>query len=124
MEDSGTAEMIGHSPVEASFELSTPSNISDLANTNGRKTILEQWMHAYAHQLGNQLLSVDVFMSLAGQKLSDLQAVDDAPDIDYEISAADYDYVKEWIFENLKSSRMKQDYDDANNRVQISLAKD
>ncbi len=122
--DFATSQQSKVTEAASKFELLTPANVTNLASTKGRKTVMEQWLNAYVPQLGKEAFSPDAFMKLVGQKLSDLQSADDAPDIDYELSAADYDHVKHWIFANLKSNRLKQDYDDANNRVQISLAKD
>ena len=109
---------------DTTFELPTPANLRKLGNNDGRKTVLERWLNAYAMHIGKQSFSTDSFMKLVREKLSDLQSKDDAPEIDYELSATDYDHVKDWIFQQLKGKRLKQDYDDANNRVQIFLAKD
>ena len=109
---------------EAAFELPVPLDVNKLDNTKGRKTVMEQWLTAYAQQLGKQSFSTDEFMKLVGQTLSDLQSADDAPDIDYELSAADYEHVQAWIFENMESQRIKRNYDNSNNRVQIFTAKD
>ena len=109
---------------DTTFELPTPANLRKLGNNDGRKTVLERWLNAYAMHIGKQSFSTDSFMKLVREKLSDLQSKDDAPEIDYELSATDYDHVKDWIFQQLKGKRLKQDYDDANNRDQIFLAKD
>jgi type I restriction enzyme S subunit len=100
-EEKATEQFNGNNN-DSAFELPTPADPKHLATTNVRKTILEQWLNAYAQQLGKQSLTVDVFMNLAGQKLSDLQSADNASVDDYEFSAADYDHVKDWIFENLQ----------------------
>lgn len=109
---------------DAAYELPSPADLKKLGNTKGREVVVNQWLEAYSQQLGKQPFSNEAFIRLAQQKLSKLQSADDAPDYDYEFAAADYDHVKDWIFQNLESQRVKQDYDDANNRVQIFAAKD
>jgi type I restriction enzyme S subunit len=108
----------------STFELPTPAGVCTLANTKGRQSVLQQWLDVYASHVGKQSFSADAFINLAQKKLTELQSLDDAQNYDYEFSAADYDHVKDWIFRNLESHSLKQDYDDANNRVQISLSKD
>lgn len=122
--DVETAEQAEDITDDSEFELPTPADLKKLGNTNGRKEVVSQWLDAYALQLGKQPFSNEAFISLAQQKLSELQSADDAPDYDFEVSATDYDHVKDCIFQNLESKHVKQEYDDAHNRVQISVAED
>lgn len=108
----------------STFELPIPYNTNQLGNITGRKDVMVQWLDAYEQQCGKLDFSTEAFVSLARQKLSDLQSADDAASIAYEFSEGDYDHVKDWIFKNLKSKRLKQDYDDANNGVRITAAKE
>lgn len=109
---------------EMTLELPTPDDVRYLGSVDGRKATLNAWLQAYTNAITAKAISAAEFINLAQQKLAGLQADGDGVDYGYEFEAADYDHVKDWIFQNLESKHLTQLYDDANNRVQISVAKD
>lgn len=106
-------------PKEPLFELPEPEELAVLLQSaEGRKTLLGQWLTAWLDQLDNAPFEVQSFMETAQQWLRRLLE-DEAPDW----SVAEYEEIKTWIFEALEQGRLKQNYDDANNRVRITAAK-
>ena len=44
------------------------------------------------------------------------------PDNDFELGAAEYENIKDWVFKALASGTLSQGFDDTNNRVQLQAA--
>ncbi|WP_051309746.1 restriction endonuclease subunit S [Desulfogranum japonicum] len=105
-------------PMEPLFELPAPEKLAVLQTAEGRKSLLGEWLNTWLAQLGDTPLSAQKFMDAARQRLWEL-AEDEAPDW----GVAEYDQLKDWVFEALEQSRLIQGYDDAKNRVQITVAK-
>ena len=74
--------------------------------------------------LGDEPVEADSFIALVQQKLSDLESDSDIEWYSHEIGIEEYDEMKKWIFEELKSNRLSQNYDDETNRVRVSAAKE
>ena len=97
------------------FELPAPSNLATLNSTEGRNTLLDQWLTVWLERLNDVPFSTQSFMEAAQQRLWDLTE-DDTP----KWGVAEYDYViRAWVFKTLNSGRLAQTYDNANNRVQL-----
>jgi type I restriction enzyme S subunit len=82
-----------------------------------RGQLLTQWLEAYRAQLGDAAFSVQRFMAAAQTRLAELH-----PDIDFELDAADYEHIKRWVFEALRTGKLAQAIDDARNRLQLKAA--
>lgn len=105
-------------PLEPSFELPAPEELTVLQTIEGRKSMLGVWLNAWLEQLGNAPFVAQDFMDAARQRLWELSE-DDAPNW----GAVEYDELKAWVFEALEQGHLTQGYDDANNRVQITAVK-
>lgn len=98
------------------LELPAPSNPDTLKSTEGRNALLDQWLTVWFRHLNDTPFSTQSFIETAQQRFWEL-AEDDA--LEWELGAAEYDYVRAWIFESLNRGRLAQTYDDTNNRVQL-----
>jgi type I restriction enzyme S subunit len=105
-------------PMEPLFELPAPEELAVLHTAEGRKSLLGEWLNAWLGHLGETPFTAQAFMEAARQRLWEL-AEDEAPDW----GVAEYDELKSWVFEALEQGRLIQGYVDANNRVQITVAK-
>ncbi|GJL49838.1 MAG: hypothetical protein NPIRA01_10650 [Nitrospirales bacterium] len=105
-------------PMEPLFELPALAELAVLQSTEGRKTVIDQWLITWVEQLGDAPFSAQPFMEAARQRLWEL-AEDDLPDW----GPAEYDELRAWIYEALEQGRLTQGYDEAHNRVQITAAK-
>ncbi|MFH1734061.1 MAG: hypothetical protein ABIE92_05065, partial [bacterium] len=122
--------------MEPLFELPVPSDFAVLQSSDGRKTLIGDWLSAWLEHMGDVPFAAQPFIEAARQRLYEL-ADDEALNHDegkYEsfkswifesvdLGAADYDELKDWIFEALEQGRLTQSYDDANNRVQLKGAR-
>ena len=114
-----SVEVEMHGKVEAvTYELPDPGDLKILESPEGRRELLELWLEAYLGQLGDTPFSTQHFMEAAQQKLWDL-VEDETP----EWGAAEYDQVKDWVFQSLENGRLQQSYDTEGNQVQITSAK-
>lgn len=105
-------------PKEPLFELSEPEELAVLLQSaEGRKALLGQWLTSWLEQRGAAPFDAQSFMETAQQWLWRLE--DAAPDW----GAAEYDELKAWVFEALEKGRLTQSYDNANNRVRITVVK-
>jgi type I restriction enzyme S subunit len=104
-------------PMEPLFELPAPETFAVLQTAEGRKSLLGDWLNAWLEHLGGAPFATQKFMDAARQRLWEL-VEDDAP----EWGVAEYDELKDWVFEALEQGCLTQGYDDANNRVQITVA--
>ena len=109
--------------LESSFELPMPVK-KKVNSPKSRKTALKNWLSAYSMHLGDAPVEADSFIALVQQKLSDLESDSDIEWYSHEIGIEEYDEMKKWIFEELKSNRLSQNYDDETNRVRVSAAKE
>jgi len=103
--------------VEPAIELPTPPVVADLIDAEGRMNVLEFWFDSYSEQRSGMSFSAQDFMEKAQQKLWELLE-DDA----YQLSVAEYDYVKELIFKAIEVGRLTQTYYKLNNCLLISDA--
>lgn len=106
-------------PTEPPFELPAPANLAALLSSEGRKTMLNQWLTAWIEQPGNADFSAQSFMDTTRERMWEL-AEDEAPGW----GGAEYDQLKAWVFEALEQGRLIQSYDNAENRVRITAAKE
>lgn len=81
------------------------------------KELLHEWLEAYRGQSGAAILSIDRFMDAVQTRLAELH-----PDNDFELGQDGYDHIKTWVFDALASGKLKQNYDDAGNRIQLKAA--
>lgn len=105
-------------PVKPAIELPTPANISDLSDVKGRMEVIGFWLDSYLEQLRDVPFSAQNFMERAQQKLWELLE-DDA----YQLSASEYEHVKDMIFKYIEGGGLAQCYDDDKNLVQITAAR-
>lgn len=68
-----------------------------------QQDMLRFWLEACCRQLGGTSFSVQHFMGQAQARLAELH-----PDNDFELSAADYEHIKAWVFEALGAGRLAQ----------------
>lgn len=80
--------------------------------------LLNLWLESYCRQLGIEAFSVQDFIAAAQIRVAELH-----PDHDFEIGIGEYDLVKDWIFEALKSGYLRQgrnqDYCVIENKVTV-----
>lgn len=86
--------------------------------------MLKHWLTAYTKHLGKAPIAAESFLELVQQKLSELESIEDLDGYSHEVGVAEYDQIKEWIFQNLESKQLTQHYDDTENQVRASAAKD
>lgn len=106
-------------PTAPSFELPEPASPASLTSPEGRETLLNQWLIAWLEQPGKADFSAQSFMDTARERMWEL-AEDEAPGW----GVAEYDQLKAWVFEALEKGRLIQSYDNAENRVRITAAKE
>jgi type I restriction enzyme, S subunit len=111
-------------PTADAFELPAPSDLATLNSAEGRHTLLDQWLTVWLERLNDSPFSTQSFMEAAQQRLwelaEELEKNAEEPEEDVEeLGAAEYDRIKAWMFESLKSGRLAQTYDDAKNCVQL-----
>ncbi len=107
-------------PTADAFELPAPSDLATLNSAEGRHTLLDQWLTVWLERLNDSPFSTQSFMEAAQQRLWELaeELEKNAEDAE-ELGAVEYDRIKAWMFESLKSGRLAQTYDDAKNCVQL-----
>jgi type I restriction enzyme, S subunit len=119
-----TYETTEPQPTTDAFELPSPSDLAILNSTEGRHTLLDQWLTVCLERLNDVPFSTQSFMEAAQKRLwelaEELEKNAEEPEEDAEeLGAAEYDRIKAWMFESLKSGRLAQTYDDAKNCVQL-----
>jgi type I restriction enzyme, S subunit len=72
-------------------------------NREQLKPLLQHWLEAYRGQLRGAVLSIEQFVAAAQTRIAELH-----PDDDFSLNAKDYDYIKGWVFDALKSGRLQQ----------------
>lgn len=105
-------------PMVPSLDLSAPEEAALLHSSEGRKSLLVDWLNAWLRQLGDSPFIAQSFMDAARQRLWELTDEDT-----YEWGVSEYEELKAYLFEALEEGRLSQGYVDAKNRVQITAAK-
>ncbi len=90
-------------PMEPLFELPAPEELAVLQTSEGRKSLLGEWLNAWLEQLGDAPLTAQNFMDAARQRLWEL-AENDAPNW----GLAEYDELKAWVFDALATNHLQQ----------------
>lgn len=117
--ESATVAATGTVTAQLPINLPDMENMVDmLATIDGRERILHHWLAPYAAQCKDTEFSVNDFLGAAQTRLAELH-----PDNGFEIGVAEYELIKDWVFDALKSGRLEQSYDDPGNRVQVMVAK-
>lgn len=94
----------------------TDNLLAALESADARKNLLAEWLEAYRSQLGSTPFSVQHFMVVAQNRLTELHQ-----DNDFELGASDYEHIKAWVFEALASGRLAQAFDDDGNRIELKV---
>lgn len=105
-------------PVKPAIELPTPAVIADLTDADRRMQVIGMWLDSYLEQLRDLRFSAQDFMEAAQQKLWEL-----LEDDTYQLTVAEYDHVKDLIFNAIETGRLTQSYIDHKNLVQITAAR-
>lgn len=74
-----------------------------LTDFSQRERLLCVWLESYCQQIGTAEFSIDKFFAAAKTRITELQ-----PDKDFELGAGDYEVIKGWVFEKIRSRRLKQ----------------
>jgi type I restriction enzyme S subunit len=96
------------------FKLPAPPNLATISSTEGRNVLLDQWLTVWLRHLSNTPFSTQLFIEAAQQRFWEL-AEDDA--LEWELGAAEYEYVRAWMFELLDSGHLTQTYENDKNRI-------
>ena len=131
-------ELKGKQFIETLFEFPAPKDFSTLRSPEGKKDLFAQWLPLWFQHLGNRSFSAESFLDAAYQRLDDLIQ---SSSFQYDKQGFGYDeaewyqeqpkwdikeyrQIKTWIFDALKSGFLTQSYNETENRVQITVAKD
>lgn len=90
-------------PMELLFELPAPAELAVLHTAEGRKSLLGEWLNAWLEQLADAPFTAQTFMEAARQRLWEL-----AEDDTLEWGVAEYDELKDWVFKQIESGKLKQ----------------
>lgn len=97
------------------IDLPDVENMADaLTTAAGRERVLNHWLDAYLAQLKGSAFSVNDFLTAAQVRMSEV-----CPDSDFEIGLTEYDQLKDWVFEALKTGRLLQTFDDKNKNMKL-----
>ncbi|WP_020208231.1 hypothetical protein [Gilvimarinus chinensis] len=80
--------------------------------------LLCAWLESYRQQIGTAEFSTDTFLAAAQTRIAELH-----PDNDFELGASDYEIVKNWVFESLKTGKLTQLLDKTVNRLRLTVGK-
>ncbi|WP_166836468.1 restriction endonuclease subunit S [Rheinheimera pleomorphica] len=83
-------------------------------NSSLRERLLYEWLESYCLQIGFAPFSVNDFIAAAQARIVELH-----PETDFELGVDDYEIIKDWVFEALKSERLAQLFDEENNQIQL-----
>ena len=106
-----------HEKHEVEFALPAAFDLESLQSAEGRKALIAPWLATWLEQLGSSAFSVQEFMEAAQQRIQEL-AEDDLQDW----GVPEYEELKRQLFAALAEGRLHQDYDEANNRIQLKTA--
>ena len=98
-----------HTPAAQGLAINLPDtdNLPDaLDSVDSRVALISQWLEAYRGQLDDTPFSAQHFMAAAQTRLAELH-----PDNEFELGTADYEHIKNWVFEALAAGRLKQSRD-------------
>lgn len=88
--------------------------VEALATIEGRHRILKYWLEAYVAQLKGSAFSVNDFLEAAHERMQALLKNEVS-----ELGVADYEQVKAWLFDSLKTGRLRQLFADEENKVRL-----
>lgn len=115
-------EIVAAEPLQAPAEQGLPIQLPDTDNllavfesTEARKSVIIHWLEAYRDQLGRTSFSAQHFMAAAQKRLAELH-----PNNDFVLDAADYENIKDWVFDGLAAGQLSQAFDDAGNRIELT----
>jgi type I restriction enzyme S subunit len=108
------AAVITEIETKSAIELPAPDDLKTLTSPEGRKALIGRWLDVYLTQLSGSTFLVEEFMEAAQQRLWDLQE-----DETIELSVAEYDHIKDWVFRALENGRLTQNYDKGSSWVRI-----
>jgi len=80
--------------------------LSALEDRTQLTPLLRFWLDAYRTQLGRAAFSLERFIVAAQTRLAEQH-----PDSDFELAASDYDYIKAWVFDEIRNRKLKQTRD-------------
>ncbi len=104
--------------MEPTFELPAPEDIKSLQTQEGRKLLIEQWLTVWLNRLGDSPFAPQEFMDSARERLQELME-----NYDHDMGKILYEELKSWIFNALEQGMLLQNYNDANNCIELSKAK-
>ncbi|WP_319557971.1 restriction endonuclease subunit S [Thiomicrorhabdus sp.] len=81
----------------------TQNLLNALSDRSYVEPLLIEWLESYHSQLNGQKFSFDEFISAAQVRISELH-----PDGQFELFLEDYEHIKQWVFEALKTGRLQQ----------------
>lgn len=145
VQPAATASIEDHSTMPESV-VQTPSSINlpdagvALAvyeNSEARRALIEEWLEAYCQQLGGTPFSVKSFMAVASDRLTEwLQTAAESeavaaelknrlaelhPNNEVRLDAGDYESIKKWIFEELRSGALTQEGSRDGSRIELKV---
>jgi type I restriction enzyme, S subunit len=88
-----------------------------LDSTKARKVLIAQWLEAYRQELNGSPLQAQEFMEAAQTRIAELHS-----DSDFELRVADYELIKDWVFDALATAKLTQVFDDERNRIELKAA--
>lgn len=105
------------SDVEVAIYLPDTEHMSDaLESAEARETLITLWLESYQAQLSVTPFSVQRFMAAAQTRLKELD-----PDNEFLLNMEDYEHIKTWCFKALTLDALTQEFDEAENSVQLRV---
>lgn len=95
----------------------TGNLLAALENSEARKMLITEWLEAYRAQLADSPFSLQYFMELAQNRLTEIHQNNELV-----MGASDYEYMKTWVFEALAAGTLKQVFDNTGNRIELKAA--
>lgn len=74
-----------------------------LTDKEKRNDLFAFWLESYCQQIDNTEFSSETFLAAAQTRVTELH-----PDSEFEMGENDYDIVKDWVFKNIRTRRLKQ----------------
>lgn len=93
-------------PAEEPFAINLPDSDTPLATficRDKRQSQLICWLDSYCQQIGNMPFSASDFLSIAQKRIVEIY-----PGNEFELGLDDYEQIKSWMFEHLKTGRLQQ----------------
>jgi type I restriction enzyme, S subunit len=98
------APVVSEVEPKPAMHLPAPEDKYSLFDAEGRMEVIGQWLDSYLEQLGGNSFIAENFMECAQQRLWEILD-DDA----YKLSVSEYDYLKQWLFNELDKGRISQE---------------